>query len=160
MALISGFAARRWTRRLRNVTILFALLALGWWLAEPPPPAIGPERVVERFTRCGVPGSGFACIVDGDSFRLGDRRIRIRGIDAPEREGRCAAETALAAKSADRLVELLNQGPFIMTAKRKDERDRYGRELRILTRGRQSIGEAMVAEGLAHNYAGAKTSWC
>ena len=116
--------------------------------------------MAERFTRCGAPGSGFACVVDGDSFRLGERRIRIRGIDAPEREGACPAETDLAQKSADRLVELLNRGPFVMTAKRGDERDRYGRQLRVLTRGRKSIGDAMVAEGLAHDYAGAKTSWC
>ena len=160
MALISGFVARRRMRRLRNLTILFGLLALGWWLAEAPPPAIGPEQVSERFTRCGVPGSGFACVVDGDSFRLGERRIRIRGIDAPEREGRCQAESELATKAADRLVELLNDAPFVMTARRQDERDRYGRELRVLTRGAKSIGETMVAEGFAHDYAGAKTSWC
>ena len=144
---------------MRNLAILAGLLALGWWLAEPPPPA-ATERVAERFTRCGAPGSGFACVVDGDSFRLGNRRIRIRGIDAPEREGSCPAETELAARSADRLVELLNRGPFVMTAKRKDERDRYGRELRVVTRGRESLGDAMVAEGFAHDYAGSKISWC
>lgn len=47
-----------------------------------------------------------------------------------------------------------------MIAKRKDERDRYGRELRVLTRGGESLGDAMVAKGLARDYAGAKTSWC
>ena len=136
------------------------MLALGWWLAEPPSPVVGPERVAERFTRCGAPGSGFACVVDGDSFRLGERRIRIRGIDAPEREGACLAETELAAKAAQRLTVLLNRGPFVMTARRGDERDRYGRQLRDLTRGRESIGDTLVEEGLAHDYSGAKTSWC
>ncbi len=145
--------------------LLAALLALGWWLAEPPPPTIGPERVAQRFAPCGQPGSGFACVVDGDSFRLGGRRIRIRGIDAPERKGSCATETALAVKAAAKLVALLNSGPFTMTAVRGDERDKYGRELRVLTRrgadGKtRSIGEAMVAAGLAHDYDRAKTSWC
>ena len=136
------------------------MLALGWWLAEPPPPAAGPERIAQRFTLCGAPGSGFACVVDGDSFRLGDRRIRIRGIDAPEREGACPSETALAAKAAQRLTDLLNRGPFVMTAQRGDERDRYGRQLRVLRRGNESIGQALIEEGLAHDYSGAKTSWC
>ena len=155
-----SWRARRWARRLRNLAILVALLAIGWWLAEPPPPPTAPERVAQHFTGCGTPGSGFACVVDGDSFRLGERRIRIRGIDAPEREGACAAETELAVKAAERLTGLLNAGPFVMTAERGDERDRYGRQLRVLTRGGQSIGDVMVAEGLAHEYSGAKTSWC
>ena len=139
---------------------LAALLALGWWLAEPPAPAIGPERVTQRFALCGAPASGFACVVDGDSFRLGGRRIRIRGIDAPEREGACPAETALAQQSAAKLAELLNRGPFTMTAVSRDERDQYGRELRVLTRDGRSISAAMVAAGLAHDYERAKTSWC
>ena len=139
--------------------LLAILLALSWWLKQPPPPSVGPERVAERFTQCGV-DRGFACIIDGDSFRLGKRRIRIRGIDAPEREGACPAETALAARAADRLAALLNAGPFTMTAVGGDERDQYGRELRVLTRNGRSIGGAMVAAGLAHDYAGKKAGWC
>ena len=141
------------------LVLLGFLLALSWWLNRPPPPSVGPERVAERFTRCGA-GSGFACVIDGDSFRLGKRRIRIRGIDAPEREGACPAETMLAERSAAKLAELLNAGPFIMTATGGNERDQYGRELRVLTRNRVSIGDAMVRAGLAHDYGGRKESWC
>lgn len=153
----------RWGWRLRMLLLLGLLLTLSWWLQRPPPPSVGPERVAERFTRCGSgssPGGNWACVVDGDSFRLGKRRIRIHGIDAPEREGACAAETMLAERSALRLMQLLNQGPFVMTAVGGDERDQYGRELRVLTRGGRSIGEEMVEAGLAHDYRGRKTSWC
>ena len=150
---------RRWGWRLRMLLLLGLLLGLSWWLQRPPAPSAGPERVVEHFTRCGV-GSGFACVIDGDSFRLGKRPIRIRGIDAPERDGACPAETALAERSAAKLAELLNAGPFTMTAIRGDERDQYGRDLREVSRGGRSIGEAMVAAGLAHDYRGKKTSWC
>ena len=149
----------RWGRRIRALLLLIILLALSWWLSRPPTPSVGPERVAERFTRCGS-GGGFACVVDGDSFRLGPRRIRIRGIDAPEREGACPAETALAERSAARLAELLSAGPFTMITVGKNERDQYGRELRVVTRDGGSIGEAMVAAGLAHDYRGRKTSWC
>ena len=139
--------------------LLGLLLGLSWWLQRPPPPIVGPERVAERFTRCGT-GPGFACVVDGDSFRLGKRRIRIRGIDAPERKGACPAETALAERSAARLTELLDAGPFVMTTVGRDERDQSGRELRVLTRNGASIGGAMVDSGLAHDYRGRKTRWC
>ena len=139
--------------------VLGLLLVLSWWLNRPSAPSVGPERVSQRFARCGA-GSGFACVVDGDSFRLGERRIRIRGIDAPEREGACAAETALAERSAARLTELLGAGPFIMTVVGNDQRDQYGRELRVLTRNGRSIGDAMVDAGLAHDYRGRKASWC
>jgi micrococcal nuclease len=139
--------------------LLALLLALSWWLNRPPAPRVGPERVSHSFARCG-PGSGFACVIDGDSFRLGKRRIRIRGIDAPELEGACQAETTLAERSAVQLTELLAAGPFTMTAVGGDERDQYGRELRVLTRDGRSIGSAMVDAGLAHDYRGRKTSWC
>ena len=150
---------RRWAWRLRMLLLLALLLGLSWWLQRPPAPSVGPERVSERFSRCGA-GSGFACVVDGDSFRLGKRRIRIHGIDAPERAGACPTETALAERSAARLAELLNAGPFTITAIGGDERDQYGRELRVVTRGGRSVGAAMVAAGLAHDYRGRKTSWC
>jgi endonuclease YncB( thermonuclease family) len=41
----------------------------------------------------------------------------------------------------------------------RDE-DRYGRKLRILTRGGQSLGELLVEEGLARYYEGGRRSWC
>jgi micrococcal nuclease len=128
-------------------------------LIRPAPEPGKPERVSETFIPCGT-ARAFACVVDGDSFRLGTRKIRIRGIDAPEREGACPAETALAARSAEALLRELNRGPFVMTAARRDERDQYGRELRILTRDGKSIGDALVAAGMAHDYRGKKLSWC
>ena len=60
----------RWWWRLRMLLLLALLLGLSWWLSRPPEPSVGPERVSHHFTRCG-PGSGFACVIDGDSFRLG-----------------------------------------------------------------------------------------
>ena len=38
--------------------------------------------------------------------------------------------------------------------------DRYGRKLRVLARGGESIGGMLVAEGLAHEWGGGKRSWC
>lgn len=129
-------------------------------LIEPFGPLAVAERVSATFTPCG-PGQGAACVIDGDTFKLGDRKIRITGIDAPELHGpRCDAEAALARRSADRLLALLNQGPFDMVAHRLQRQDRNGRELMVIRRGDQSIGAQLMKEGLAHRYIGSKRSWC
>ena len=43
--------------------------------------AMAPERIDEHFTRCGR-GRGHACVIDGDTIKLGQRKIRIIGIHA------------------------------------------------------------------------------
>ena len=149
-------------RRLRSVLLLLVLLAvagaLQWW-RTPAPGA--PERVDQFFTRCGQ-GSSFACVSDGDSFRLGKRKIRIRGIDAPEsgEKARCEAERVKAEQAAEALLAWLNRGAFMMTAKSGDARDQYGRDLRIVTRDGRTVDEVLIGKGLAHRYVNHKTSWC
>lgn len=124
------------------------------------PLAAQPERVDTKFTLCRGGGSP-ACVVDGDTFRLGDRSIRITGIDAPELASpRCAEEAALARRSTDRLLAILNQGSFDMIAHRLQRQDRHGRDLMVLERNGESIGDQLMAEGLAHRYIGSKRSWC
>lgn len=146
-------------------------MALGIWptldpaLVEPPAfLSTDPERVDETFTRCGR-GRGHACVVDGDTFKLGQRKVRIIGIDAPEVQGACAEEVRLAEASTRKLQALLNQGPFEMVGRFDEMQDRYGRDLRIVRRvlpggGYQSIADDMRASGLAHRYLGRKRSWC
>lgn len=129
-------------------------------LIEPVGPLGATEVVAATFTPCG-PGRGSACVIDGDTFRLGDRKIRITGIDAPElAEPRCPAEAALARRAADRLLVLLNQGPFVMVAHRLQRQDRRGRDLMVIRRDGKSIGRQLMDEGLAHRYIGSKRSWC
>jgi len=119
-----------------------------------------PERVDEQFTRCGR-GRGHACVIDGDTFKLGDRKIRIIGIDAPETHPpRCAAEAAMGEAATARLQALLNEGPFDMVGSRADLTDRYGRDLRMIMRGGRSIGAQLVEEGVVRRYLGFKMGWC
>ena len=105
-------------------------------------------------------------MVDGDTFKLGQRKIRIVGIDAPETHpAHCPEEARLGEAATAELIRLLNQGPFEMTARIDDMRDRYGRDLRVITRNKpdgtiQSIAEDMRASGLAHRYLGRKSNWC
>ena len=149
----------------RRAVVLVPLLALAGALFDPSliapfGPLAAREEVTATFTKCG-PGRGIACVIDGDSFKLGDRKIRIVGIDAPELiEPRCPQEAALARRSADRLLALLNQGPFDMVAHRLRRQDRYGRDLMVLERNGNSIGRQLIGEGLAQRYFGAKRRWC
>ena len=105
-------------------------------------------------------------MVDGDTFKLGKRKIRIVGIDAPETHpANCPEEARLGEAATAELMRLLNQGSFTMTGRIDDMTDRYGRELRVVTRTRrdgssQSIAEDMRSSGLAHRYLGRKSSWC
>jgi endonuclease YncB( thermonuclease family) len=98
-------------------------------------------------------------VIDGDTFRLGGEKIRIADIDTPETAGRCPEESALAARATERLAVLLAQGPFELRPIGRDE-DRYGRKLRIVTRGGRSIGDQLVAEGLARTWTGRREPWC
>lgn len=150
----------------RRALWLIPVLLVGGALLDPSliapfgPLAAAPERVSTRFTPCG-PGRDPACVIDGDTFKLGDRKIRITGIDAPELLApQCAGEEALARRSADRLLALLNQGEFEMVAHRLQRQDRYGRYLMVVRRNGQSIGATMIDEDLAHRYLGSKWSWC
>ena len=135
-------------------------------LVEPPKfLSTDPEHVSATFTRCG-PGRGHACVIDGDTFKIGERKVRIIGIDAPETHpSRCPEEARLAELATAKLQELLNQAPFEMVGRFDDMHDRYGRDLRAIQRKRpngatQSIADDMRASGLAHRYVGFKIGWC
>ena len=100
------------------------------------------------------------CVIDGDTIRYGGVRIRLEDIDAPEVfSPRCAAEATRGERATRRLLELINAGPFRMVAGGRDE-DRYGRKLRTVERHGRSLGDVLVAEGLARPWDGARRSWC
>ena len=152
--------------------VLGAIAVLIWPTVDPAlvePPSFlssAPERIGEHFTRCG-PGRGHACVIDGDTIKLGSRKVRIIGIDAPETHPpNCAEEARLGEMATGKLQGLLNQGPFEMVGRSFNDRDLYGRDLRALTRARsdgsvQSIADDMRASGLAHRYLGGyKIGWC
>ena len=160
----------RWLGRLRPF-ILGAILLTIWptldaRLVEPPAwLSAEPEMVDRTFVRCGRPAAS-ACVVDGDTFRLGQRRIRIVGIDTPEVQAQCPAEARLAEAASVRLTQLLNAGAFEMVGRIDEPTDRYGRELKSLRRrgadgSYVSIAAQMREEGHARRYMGGlRGGWC
>lgn len=105
-------------------------------------------------------GGGTNCVVDGDTFWFRGEKIRIADIDTPETHPpRCADEAAKGRAATLRLHALLNAGAFSLEPIDRDG-DVYGRKLRVVTRGGQSLGGVLVSEGLARWYAGGRQPWC
>ena len=55
---------------------------------------------------------------------------------------------------------LLREGPFELRRTGMRDHDVYGRKLRVVTRSGRSLGETMVAEGLARPWRGRREPWC
>jgi endonuclease YncB( thermonuclease family) len=101
------------------------------------------------------------CVVDGDTIQYRGLKIRLADIDTPEvSQPQCASEAALGRQATQRLVQLMNVGPFELVHKRGPDEDRYGRKLRVIERDGRSVGDTLIAEGLARRWDGARRSWC
>lgn len=161
----------RWLRFLQPFIILGLFFVI--WVHRDPaliePPAFlstSPEQGSQQFTRCGL-GRGYACVIDGDTFKLGQRSVRIIGIDAPETHpARCPEEARLGDLATAKLQDLLNQGPFEMVAPIYGTQDKYGRDLRVIRRklpdgSYDDIASDMRESGLARRYLGGlRGGWC
>lgn len=115
------------------ILVLAAVALLANWL-DAPPPAVG----------------GLARVSDGDSFHLGDARVRLLGLDAPELAQQCQASDQkkwpCGRRARDRMASLLNSGPV---ACQPQGHDRYGRLLAHCQIDGRDLGAIMVSEGLA-----------
>ena len=152
-----------WRRVLRRafVPLLVLVLALVWAMRAgplaPPPPV---EEVDLTFGLCGEGWGG--CVVDGDTVRIGKRRIRLTGFDAPELDGACDAEREKAREAREALLTWLAEGPFEWTADADTPYDQYGRELREARRGDQLLADYMIEAGLAEGsgWGAVRRDWC
>lgn len=137
----------------------FAPALLFTLLPGTPTAAAAPEPEHARFEACSS-GPRITCVVDGDTFWYGGTKIRIADINTPETsQASCPQEAALGAQAKGRLAQLLNAGPFTLEVQGR-QTDRYGRALRVVTRGGRSIGALLEAEGLAEHWQGKRGDWC
>lgn len=99
---------------------------------------------------------------DGDSIRdtRTGERIRISDIDAPEigSRCRCATECGLAIRARDFLARRLAEAYMVEIV--RVGRDRFGRTLAILRVNGRSVGDDLVAAGLARVWTGRREPWC
>lgn len=86
--------------------------------------------------------------------------VRLRGIDAPEKRGKCEAEKAAAARATARLTELVGSGEVRLSDVSGDKY--FGRVLAKLSAGEnQDLARTLLKEGLVAPYKGGKRrNWC
>ena len=139
-------------------------LAIGLWL--------GPFSRSPVAARDVFPGPVAASVVsvhDGDTFRAVAEvwpghsvtvNIRVRGIDAPEKRGRCAGERDAAERARMALAELLSHGMVSVTNIAGAKY--YGRVLAdVTTRDGVQVAEALLAASLVRPYSGGRREgWC
>ncbi|MEF0939203.1 thermonuclease family protein [Rhizobium sp. BR 362] len=112
-----------------------------------------------RFGLCGGE-TGINCVVDGNTFWQNGIKIRLADIDVPDIEpSHCAGERQKATAAKLRLQTLLNNDTFVLSASGRGD-DQQGGKFRIAMRAGRSIGDQLVAEGLARRWTGQTTSWC
>jgi micrococcal nuclease len=125
------------------------------------PLAVAVDREQAQFSLCSGPVR-VTCVVDGDTIWYQGEKIRIADLDTPEvgKPG-CANEAAMGRKATQRLQALLNAGPFSLEPNTFGaSEDKYGRSLMLVTRGGTSLGDVLVAEGLAERWGGPRRDWC
>ena len=95
---------------------------------------------------------GRAQVTDGDTIRIGEARIRLKGIDAPEMEQRCSrgGRSYACGETARRALIDLVSGETVRC--RTAGRDRYQRILARCTINGNDIGTRMVESGWAVSY--------
>jgi endonuclease YncB( thermonuclease family) len=97
--------------------------------------------------------SGQARVTDGDSLVIAGERVRLHGIDAPERAQRCdpsGRNWACGVWATDVLTGIVGRGVLACEAV---EMDRYGRTVARCTVSGRDVGALMVAAGAATAYA-------
>jgi endonuclease YncB( thermonuclease family) len=160
----SVIAFRRNRRRYRfdarsiAAGLLLAALLAGGYVVTSDEPAEAIEGI--SFAMCVRPPHS-NCVIDGDTFYLGNQSIRVADIDTPEtNQPQCAYEAELGASATRRFQQLLNAGPFEMEAWGTRDEDQYGRKLRTVSRDGRSLGAVLVSEGLARDWTGSRQPWC
>ncbi|UFN51273.1 thermonuclease family protein [Roseomonas sp. OT10] len=89
-------------------------------------------------------------VVDGETLRLGDRVVRLEGVEAPVRGQSCSDPAGRSfdcgARAAERLAEMVAERPLTCRVERHDAfRRAYG----LCEAGGTAINRVLVAEGWA-----------
>jgi endonuclease YncB( thermonuclease family) len=138
MATDSEAPVRRATSFLLWFVIIAALVLIGHLMSRRSP---------------GDPITGTARVLDGDSLLIGSTRVRLHGIDAPERDQDCKdanGNTYACGRTAVRALTNAIGGSSV-TCERVAV-DRYDRDVAICTAGPIDLAERLVRDGYAIEY--------
>ncbi len=136
------------------IAALFYQDGAPWQGSGAPAPADG---VVVTHGQTATPDApdltGPVRVVDGDTIRLGEHRIRLHGIDAPESDQACldaqGASWACGDAATERLAAMIGSDPVQCLER---DIDRYQRIVGECFSGGSNLNAALVAEGFAFAY--------
>jgi micrococcal nuclease len=177
--------AQRWILQPATVFPLAGILAIALIISTTsgvaPRPSPSPLAYDSRNTASLPPATLFASamkplisvevirVIDGDTVEVRAQiwldqyvttRVRLRGIDAPERRATCPVEARQAVASTEHLAGLLAKGPLYLA---DISRDKYGGRVlgNLIDADGQNIGTRMLTAGHARAYDGRRrASWC
>jgi endonuclease YncB( thermonuclease family) len=113
--------------------------------------AVSPARLSEAARETSRDGfSGAARVIDGDTLFVGDARVRLEGIDAPEAGQECKdlhGRSWPCGQAATRKLSTLVAGKDVRCE--SSGTDKYSRILAVCWIGKTEINAEMVREGLA-----------
>lgn len=132
---------RRWRDYLTSALLLAAIAVAAAWLSR------SSDTVVE----------GRAAIADGDSLQIGETRIRLEGIDAPEFRQTCeisGRQSDCGRRAASHLRQLAGRNEVLCTGWQLDQFDRL---LAVCHAGGIELNRRMVLDGWAVSFGGYQT---
>ena len=96
---------------------------------------------------------GKPIIVDGDTLRIKEYRIRLHGIAAPEINQKCLRnkKNYSCGEKAKNILSIITKSPEEIKCKTMNK-DRYGRFVAKCYIGREDLGKSMVRSGWATAY--------
>jgi len=132
-------------------------------------PVAGSASALAGQTLAGPYTAKVERVIDGDTLAvrvpvwIGQELrilVRVRGIDAPERKSRCAAERLLAKRTSAYLAAMVSGGPVRLT--RISGGKYFGRVLADVTTAEgNDVARRLLSRKLARPYRGkARAGWC
>ena len=96
---------------------------------------------------------GFSVITDGDTIKISNSRIRLHGIDAPEKNQKCERNTKeynCGTVATRALIKKIKKN--IVKCKVQKSKDRYNRFIGVCFAGKKNLNKWMVRNGYAVAY--------
>jgi len=97
--------------------------------------------------------SGFAVVTDGDTIKISNNKIRLHGIDAPEKKQNCtknAKEYNCGIEATEALINKISKN--VVKCLIQKNKDRYNRFIGVCFDDQENLNKWMVRNGYAIAY--------